>query len=534
MDVFDGQQWRHGCLDAWCGPTDCRIAVEHTLVLGPVRGAYFVQPRDLRRVVNYLREIGPRDVVRKIVSRRRESARNEKFLTLVAGTVLHAPIGGPRPGTAVLAICPLHPRASERVVVDAGLVRPRTEMPALLDGAPVGVVATATCAVEPAPGSALDTLSGWHPASGRALFEGVMDTAWAQVATLAAGAGAWQTHATGTSPVAERHGDAPRTADQRRVVLFGYGQYAKTIVLPNLDARLHLAAIHEVDPAQLATSRGVAAVLDTSPWPRADDRYDVYFAAGYHHTHASIALHALAHGASAIVEKPPVTTHAQLDALLQAWRGSTGHVYVCFQRRHAPFSAMARADLADGADAGANASEHPSPVSYRCLVYEVPLPPRHWYRWPASQGRVVSNGCHWIDHFLWMNAYVPVTRFDAWTAHNGDSVCMAELRNGASFSMALTDRGSDCIGMQNTIELRSEYASVRIVNDSDYRAEGRRGVIRRARRNKMHAFADMYRAISAAAVEGRALDTPDSLEASARLMLSLDALVRGAGPDDAG
>lgn len=527
MDVFDGRGWQRDWLDPWCGPDACRIDVRRALVLGPVTGAYFVQPRDWRRVWNYVSEIGPREVARKIVSRRREAARNEKYLSLVEGTIVQPSTreGTPPAGARVLGLCPLHPFASERVVVHDTLVRPAT---AVWDAVAPGSIATARASAAPPEGRALDRLAGWHPDSGRLPDATLVETAFAEALAAAAAPDlAWSSHATRGTPIVERAGDDAAGAGARRVALFGYGQYAKTIIVPNLDARLRLSAIHEVDPAQLATARGAAPVLDTSPEPRVEDAYDVYFAAGYHHTHAPIARAALARGASAIVEKPPVTSRAQLDGLLDAWRVSDGGLYTCFQRRYASFTAMAREDLdATAGHAGA------APISYRCLVYEVPLPPRHWYRWPSSRGRVVSNGCHWIDHFLFMNAYAPVVRYDGWTARNGDSVCVAELANGASFSMAMTDQGSDAIGMQNVIEMRARGATVRVVNDGDYRAEDRRGLRRRARQNKMDAFAAMYRAISAAAVERRVLDTPAQLAATAGLMLDLDAVVGGHDPGE--
>ena len=113
MVVYDGRQWHQDWLDTWCGPDACRIAVERAFVLGAVTGAYFVPPRDWRRVWNYVSEIGPREVARKIVSRRQESVRNEKFLSLVQGTVVQGPATGGNlaVGTHVFALCTLHPYA---------------------------------------------------------------------------------------------------------------------------------------------------------------------------------------------------------------------------------------------------------------------------------------------------------------------------------------------------------------------------------------------------------------------------------------
>src|SRR5207302_6192153 len=103
-------------------------------------------------------------------------------------------------------------------------------------------------------------------------------------------------------------------------------------------------------------------------------------------------------------------TREQLDKLLASMRKHDGKVFACFQRRYLPFNAFLRSDL----DAPPG-----SPISYHATVFEVPLPRRHWYRWPNSASRLVSNGCHWIDHFLFLNGFRPVHRQEVFAARDG-------------------------------------------------------------------------------------------------------------------
>ena len=110
-------------------------------------------------------------------------------------------------------------------------------------------------------------------------------------------------------------------------------------------------------------------------------------------------------------------------------------------------------------------------------------------------------------------------RADAWRARNGDAICAVELVNGAVFSMALTDHGSARIGVRNHVELRTGRTTVCISDDTHYVAEDDRAIRRRTRVNKMHAFARMYREVSAAIVEGRQLDTAETVLVSAGLAL---------------
>src|SRR5262249_57472786 len=74
----------------------------------------------------------------------------------------------------------------------------------------------------------------------------------------------------------------------------------------------------------------------------------------------------------------------------EAMGGYKGKVFCCFHKRYSAFNALARKDLQ---------MQLGEPISYHCIVYEVPLPPMHWYRWPSSRSRLITNGCHWIDHF---------------------------------------------------------------------------------------------------------------------------------------
>ena len=76
------------------------------------------------------------------------------------------------------------------------------------------------------------------------------------------------------------------------------------------------------------------------------------------------------------------------------------------------------------------------PVSYHCIVYEVPLPELHWYRWPSSRSRLISNGCHWTDHFLLLNGFAEPVAYDVVESSDGMVNVTVELANGAVFTMA--------------------------------------------------------------------------------------------------
>jgi predicted dehydrogenase len=239
----------------------------------------------------------------------------------------------------------------------------------------------------------------------------------------------------------------------------------------------------------------------------------VAFIAGYHHTHATLAKKTLDRGGIAVVEKPLATTVGQLASLLDSLRAHPGKFFAGFHKRYSSLNRLALRDL--GAKRG-------GPISYHCIIHEVELPAWHWYRWPNSCSRLVSNGCHWIDHFLFLNDFAAPVHYDAQESAAGEVSAFVELENGAFFTMALTDRGSSRIGVEDYIELRYADVTVRITNGSTYVAEDSRKRLRHAKVNRTASYADMYRTISERVVAGAPGDTIESVERSTSLVLALE------------
>jgi predicted dehydrogenase len=507
--LLDGK-WQDGFLDEHRGEGAVRVRVRGMVNLEAVGGLYFVRRASLRMLLSYVREIGPVEVARKVVSRRRERFRNLKFVSAGVGEVLEAdPSSDLSVGNVVVFVAPAHPACVERVVLPRSLV----------SSAPPDVCADLppdTVAHMPAPpaGDAWWTrVAGWNPHAGRSVPVDLVQQAaeflravdWRDARQLETAAGEPREC---TAAAAAPWGPRPRA------VLFGYGNYAKTVVLPNIAGLLQVVRVHEIDPLQI--SRGDTSVAwDTAPMPRADECFEAALIAGFHHTHASLAVEALRRGAYAVVEKPLATTSGDFVALIAAVRENP-RLFACFHKRYMPFNAWALRDmgLSDG-----------DPVSYHCVVYEVPLPALHWYRWPNSRSRLVSNGCHWIDHFLFLNGYAEPVAHDAHVASDGTVNCSVELANRAFFTMVLTDRGSDRIGVQDHVQLRSDGVTVTMTNGAEYVAERSDRIIRRKRLNKMRSYHAMYQTIGDRIVRAQPGDSLRSVEISTALMLALEARV---------
>ncbi|WP_437672705.1 Gfo/Idh/MocA family oxidoreductase [Sorangium sp. So ce131] len=523
-------RWQGGYLDYHLPTGQVRVRVRCYWPLRRLDDVHLAQPRSLRRILNYVFEVGPRITARKIRSRLRERARDERVIAVGIGEIVEGHAADLGPGDAVIFVAPSHPLCVERLALPPELVA-RAPRELLLPYAGADGVFLYTRSPEAGPDPS--DIAGWSPFSGEALGDRAAPLLeWARGALARLDPTAMRKlPLPEASPVAERSPRAPGTErGAKSAVLFGLGHYAKTNILPNVDPRIHVRAIHEIDPTQIGPVQPAGVSYDTSAIPRPDQDHDVYFIAGYHATHAPLAAHAIRRGGFAVVEKPLVTTRAQLEDLLDACRAHPGRLFACFHMRYSALWDLAREDLklAPG-----------QPVHYSCIVYEVPLVRRHWYEWPSSRSRIVSNGCHWLDHFLFMNGFSTPVRRHLFRGANGDFHVSVQLENGAVFSMVLTDVGSRRIGVQDHIELRAGGTTVRVDNASRYVAEDDHRVLRVARINKTESYARMYRSISEKILRDEPGDPLAWIERSTSLMLDLEEMVApataaAAGPGAAG
>lgn len=513
MKILINNKFKNGFLDYHLGPKEFRIKVIGFKNLQKLEDVYYIRPKSIKLVLNYLKKIGPVAVIRKISSRMRERFRNEKYISLGFGEIIESIDKQIFPSGKIIAfLAPFHPALTERIVLPQELIFE-------ISNFDIPEISQNSIAYQPLenqkiqPNNWWRDLNGWSIYSGKKITENQKEMISQEVIKNIKNTDWQKTNIIKfqKSEISETKTDKQKSTSKEIGVLFGFGNYAKTIILPNVKKYINIEKIHEIDPTQIYFEKNIS--LDTSPVPRQQEKYGVYFIAGFHHTHAPLAIHALSQNSHAVVEKPVVVNKEQLKKLVQIMEKSSASLFSGFHKRYSPFNNLVFKDLK------INLGE---PISYHAIAYELPQPSLFWYNWPNSKSPLVANGCHWIDHFLYLNNFSEPKSYDVFLAQNDSINVSVELKNGAFFTMVLADKGSPALGVQDYVELRAKQSTIKIIDDATYIAQDKFGIIRNKKINKMKNYACMYSQISKKIYNREKGDSIKSIEASSGLILSLE------------
>ena len=515
------RRWEDGFLDPALIAGTVRIA-PHFVVSAPLREAqFFDRGFDPWMVWNYWQELGTRDVVRKVRSRTAERARNHRYFLYGTGLVLDSLVPEVSPGSEVAFVAPNSPQLLERLILPGGLVKTVKPCVRQRDTNEVWLYAKESHTDLP---SSLTDLGSWNEFSGVPIPPTVSDALAGIPERIERmwPSRKWRAFAAST-PVKEHTDTAANegTVGRRpQATVFGRGNYVKTMVVPEMARHVDVSCVHEIDPLQIGRRPDPAIRWDTSPWFRDDEIPEIVVIAGYHSMHASLAADALDRGTRAVViEKPIATTGDDLRRLLASARRTDASLFVAFQRRYSSFNEVIRRPVG-GRPSGA--------ISCAAIAYEVPLPSRHWYRWPTSGSRLISNGCHWLDHFLFINDYSTCEHLAVAPLGDTTIVVTATLANGANLSFTLTDEGSPRLGVRDHCEFRSGNQTVVIDDFSRLVAEDSHRRVARLQTHRLEAHRTMYRSIGHRISSGGPGDDLDQLRQSAEFVLAAEALYQEA------
>lgn len=302
-----------------------------------------------------------------------------------------------------------------------------------------------------------------------------------------------------------------KTKSAKEAVLFGYGNYARTITLPYLRPYVELARVHEVDPSLFINSK--LSSVSTSPYSDDEDsKFPVWLIAGFHHTHAQLAISALEKGVIPVIEKPIATSWEDYQQFVKVAGEMKTPFFQCFQKRYQIYNEFLREDLK---------VQLGDPIHFKATVFEIPLDKYHWYNWPVSGSRIISNGCHWIDHFLYLNDYCDWSGFQVDQLTKEDLVIQIKLVNGASGIITLSDTGSNRIGMREYVEFSVPGRRAFVKDSLLYQSESNEKIIRTYKTDKLAYLRKMYKEIGMKIHQGSSGDDLKTLK-STKLCLEIE------------
>lgn len=170
----------------------------------------------------------------------------------------------------------------------------------------------------------------------------------------------------------------------------GVGSFARSALLPALRGApvepVGIVSSTGVAPVQLGKKYGFAFAGTDVDALLSDARIAALFLITRHDSHAKLAIRGLEAGKAVYVEKPLATNLDDLRAVCEAQRKTNGTVMVGFNRRFAPFVQRIRSFFGDG--------HGPLVLSMRVNAGAIQ---RHWSLDVAEGGRIVGEGCHFID-----------------------------------------------------------------------------------------------------------------------------------------
>ncbi|MBW2121672.1 MAG: Gfo/Idh/MocA family oxidoreductase [Deltaproteobacteria bacterium] len=185
----------------------------------------------------------------------------------------------------------------------------------------------------------------------------------------------------------------PEQAVRRRgphIGLIGFGNYAKSHIVPNMSRNLRITALAARSPSSLRfRKRGALAdcrVVTTDPQVILEnEEIRTIVVATRHSTHSLFLLEGLERGKNVYVEKPMVAKEEELTLLAGMLRTHGGNVCVGFNRRYSPAVRKLQERI------------HGSPLESRYTVAADPFPEDYWALEEGEGGIIVGEIIHFVD-----------------------------------------------------------------------------------------------------------------------------------------
>lgn len=225
--------------------------------------------------------------------------------------------------------------------------------------------------------------------------------------------------------------------------LIGAGNFARITMLPVMQASglyyfKGLASTGGVGAAQ--ANRVFHFEYTTNDYKKLlkDPDIDLIGISTQHNSHAKFVIEALEAGKSVYCEKPLCLTLNELDCIENAYRKSSGQLFVGLNRRHAPLIAEIRKNMKTDA----------IPAVYDYIVNAGFIPENHWTQnEKKGGGRIIGEAIHFVDTIMYLDGseLIDLKVSFAWNGaypKKDNAVISLRFTSGAIGTILYTSMGS--------------------------------------------------------------------------------------------
>ena len=272
--------------------------------------------------------------------------------------------------------------------------------------------------------------------------------------------------------------------------LIGAGNHVKDMLLPPLRDMKQVAIVGictatGVNAKALGEKLG-ASYCTTDPQAVFEDAtMNTVLIGTRHDSHASLVIRALQAGKHVFVEKPLCLTEQELDQIATSYQDHSRkglHLMVGLNRRFSSHGQKARAFFLD--------RKNPLVMIYR--VNAGRIPPDHWTQdLTVGGGRIIGEGCHFVDYMQAVCGAPPVSVHATRVAHDAsgitDDQCVMSLafKDGSIGSLIYT-AGGDTTLPKEWFEAHGDGKSLTMTDfvTSEFYAQGRKTQFTSGKRDK--------------------------------------------------
>ncbi|MFN3195988.1 MAG: bi-domain-containing oxidoreductase [Chlorobiota bacterium] len=192
------------------------------------------------------------------------------------------------------------------------------------------------------------------------------------------------------------------TESDIKIGFVGAGQFAQNYLLPPLAKQgVKFVSVANNSSASSKTVATNFAFEKASANPDElikDSSINTVMVASWHNTHAKYVLSALKNGKNIYVEKPLALNEEELNQIMEAASKSDKQLMVGFNRRFSKSFKKIKEEL--------KGRKEPLMVKYRVNAGHIPKD--HWTQRAEGGGRIIGEGCHFIDTMLYLTDSKPI------------------------------------------------------------------------------------------------------------------------------